>query len=403
MRRVRKRLVAALLIGAVSGLGAWFVAAPPRATQARAQPDVDIETTASRARMDALIRMARAPDDQHGTPAAAEAGASAAESDDAQKVRCGFDQEPVFSEPNPDTDTDGFTRELPREIRPAGVGFTGAQQRVDAALRSTGSAYDNAMADWLDVGNLRPPRARLDALVQDALASGEASVYGLAIAACANPFEQQSLQPTSCGRLRASEWARRDAGNGVPWLYALQEADAADDAWAQREALRQLEMASRFDVHLFAGMAAVARLKMPAEADLAGQSQLVGRAIIASGVPPFSALTQRCRNHRDDAAVIEQCEAISRVLFEHSDTLHGRAIGGVIHRLVTGDSSRIDQAHREQAELGQRVSEALGGEAASPCEGARRTLSHFVRADQVGERRAIEERLAARAASAASR
>jgi len=403
--RLRKGLVAALLIGGAAGLGAWFVAAPLRATPARAEPEGDMETTASRARLDALIRVARLPDNLRLTAAAAASGASAAGDDGAERARCGFDQAPEYG--GQVVDPDGTIREMPHEIKPAGVGYTGAQQRVDAALRSTGDAYDNAVADWLNVGGLRRGSARLDALVQDALASEDVRIYGLAIAACASPFDPQSREqtsaPASCGRLRASEWARRDAGNGLPWLYALKEADDAGDAAAQRDALRHLETSSRFDLHFFSGIAAVARLKMPVEADLAGQSDLVGRAMGMSFSAPFSAITQRCRNNAGDLAVIAQCEAISRLLFDHSDAPLTRAIGGSIHRLATGDASRLDQAHREMHELAER-SVAVNDDAdTTVCEGARRLFRHFVRADQIGEVPAIKERIAAHAASAASR
>ena len=112
------------------------------------------------------------------------------------KARCGEDQMPEYREPEPDADgvvhmeiaepdPDGVVRRIPGETKAAGVGYTGALRRIDAALRSTGDPFDQAVADALNIGGLQSQQAQLAAVVQDAQASHDARVDSLAFSACA--------------------------------------------------------------------------------------------------------------------------------------------------------------------------------------------------------------------------
>ena len=353
------------LLGAAS-LGGWFVVAPALAPRGAtgAEPAEDLDAPVTNALVASAPGRARPPGARKDAAAATASGVSTL-ADPLVDPRCGDDQVPVSEEPRPDpadgtvhvplpvADPDGVVRRQAGEIKPAGVGYTGAMARIDASLRASADPFDRAMADWLDLDLITPPAARLNALVNDALAVSDPRVYALAWTACHGTMmsrEAKDATPRSCASLTVGDWARRDPGNGVPWLNALAQAQAAGDVGAQQEALRQLTAADRFDVHAMAGAAAVARVKPSSDADLAAQLVATGQAIpVPFMVPPFHSLTVRCRDKAGgDVALAATCARIADTLFHHSDSLTGRAIGGLVHRLATGDSSWADQALAER-------------------------------------------------------
>jgi hypothetical protein len=391
----RRTVVLVLLLLCALSFGGWFVRGPVRPNRAHVEPPIDIETPAGRARLDAALALARMPDDPwtfaQSIPAAP-AASNAADS----KARCGEDQAPVFGGA-PDADADGVMRNAPAETRAAGVGYLGAMRRIDAALRASADPFDRSVADALNVGDVLTPTGRLDAMVQDAVTSSDPRIYALAFEACNGSGSAQRLGPApiegfaSCAQLDIQEWARRDPGNALPWLDALQRADKAGDQAAQREAMQQMASSSRFEAYFGAAPAVVARLQVASDADLYAQSNLAMQATTLYRSPPYQPLTARCRDRaggdQDRAA---GCEAIGEVLFDHSDTMLTRAIGGSIHRLATGDSSRLDLAHQEQRALGEHWTAATGF---SPCGAMRQMLKRFVRVGKIGELAAMKEDL----------
>ncbi len=378
-----------VLLACALSLGGWLVVGPALAThRAASASSVDIETPAGRARRDAAIALARMPDGSSPPSAATAAASPAGKGAEDDKARCGDDQVTVYKEPQPDPDDgmihlerptpdpDGMVRRLPGEIKPAGVGYTGAMRRIDAALRNSGDPFDRAMADWLDLDEISPPEVRLDALVRDAQAVNDPRVYGLAYANC-HPW--LAVGPN---------------GAASPWLWALQDADQRGDEAAQRETLRQMAASSRMDVHFHAGAAAVARLQL-ADADLAAQSTAMVQAL---GVepPPASPLTTRCRERAaGDADLASTCSHIAELLYDHSDSLLWHDIGGSLHKLLTGDASWLERAHREQRSMGTAQPDAADG---TPCGAQRSFLKHIVRMDAIGELKLVQE--TRRAASA---
>ena len=399
-----------LLLACALSLGGWFIVAPMIALHASATPKParELESAASGARSAATSARASAASVQGAGPIAASAASGA---DDL--ARCGADQVAVYKTPQPDPDdgmvhmslptpdADGIVRRMPGEIKPAGVGYTGAQRRLDAALRASGDPFDRSAADWLNVDGLRMPAAQLDALVQDAVDTDDARSYALAFETCngVSPlFLVNDARPasTACARLDVAEWARRDPGNGVPWVYALQRANRAADAAAQSEAMRHLAASARFDQHWGAGAAAVARLQASSDADLAAQVDLTMRASGTSGFAPFSELTLRCRDKAGgDADTAQLCEQIAGLLFDHSDTLLSRAMGGTVHKVATCDASWLDRAHREQAALRRSAPPQA---AAGPCGAERALLRDVVHRGAIGELAARREQAGASAA-----
>lgn len=401
-----------LLLAGALPWGGWLLVAGAPSTRAAAPPQPLTAGDAPDPRAARRVAAATQAPDRPGPPSSAPTRPAPATEDAASApARCGEDQLPVYKTPEPEADgmikpeepvpdADGVVRHRPGEIKPAGVGFTGAQRRIDAALRATGDPFDRSVADWLNVDGLRTPVLQLDALVQDALVGNDAPSYALAVEACSDPFvgfTSGQPRPTSpaCSRVSIDEWVRRDPGNGLPWLYALQAADAAGDRAAQDEAMRRMASAARFDLHWGAGPAAVARLRMASDADLAAQVDLAMRAMSMSPMPSWGAVVQRCRDGAGgDHELAQRCDAIGAAMFDHSDTLIARALGARIHQHATGDPSRVEQARRERAALGASPHDAPEP---APCASARALLQHLVRIATVGELAAARERSTASA------
>ncbi|MFL6625974.1 MAG: hypothetical protein ACJ8G1_05940 [Vitreoscilla sp.] len=389
---------------ACMALGGWVLVAPALPVKGAVVADpplANLELPGASSALPAAPASAAATIVAAASPAASSASGEAADAAGPQvrDPRCGDDQAPVYEMPRPGLDglvhveavkpdPDGVERHPPWEVKPGGPGYSGAMTRLDAALRASTDPFDRAMADWLDLPLITPPTMRQDALVHDALAVSDARVYGLAYASCNQflPFVLPGQAPAppqapACAQLSAEAWARLDPGNAEPWLYALDRADASGDAAAQRAALAHLAESTRLDIHFHAGAAAVARQPMR-DADLAAQSMSAEKAL-GLGLVPFHALTNRCRDFGGgDQAMAATCDRIAAVFHEHSDSYTGRAIGGSLHKLATGDATWLDRAHQEQHE---RAGFAVPQPDGRPCGAQRALLALFIRMNDMGE------------------
>lgn len=371
----RRRILLLFLLTCALPLAGWFAvdALLARRTSALPKPS-DLETPSVRARSGMVL--ARLPDQPLPKSGSTASSPSAASGTVAGRARCGEDQRPVYEEPQrdpedssihlefPTPDPDGVLRHLPGEIKPAGVGYTGAMRRLDAALRNSGNPFDLAVADWLDLGQVAPPASRTAALVQDALAVDDPRVYGLAYGNCHPWFRAAtngttSSPPDNCTRLSATRWAQLDPGNAAPWIWELNDADRRGDTLAERGAMQHIAEASRVEIRTYAGAAAVARVQV-ADADLAAQTLALIQGL-AMPLPPVSPLTKQCQDRApDDRELASICLRIDELLYEHSDSFLWRAIGGSIHKTMTGDASWLDRAHREQQLTIPMVSSLFG-------------------------------------------
>ena len=141
----RRRIVLLLLLAGALPLGAWFVVGPALATRKATvpEPPIDLDLLAKEARL--AVTGAPLPASSSRVSTASASAASGAMDD---KARCGEDQMPEYRQPEPNADgvvymeiaepdPDGVVRRIPGETKAAGVGYTGALRRIDAALRST--------------------------------------------------------------------------------------------------------------------------------------------------------------------------------------------------------------------------------------------------------------------------
>jgi hypothetical protein len=366
--------------------GWWVVRAPAIESHAatRAAPEIDLDPPALRAQREAALGLAAIPDDPWTFAESLAASAPAATADNASdRSRCGDDERPRFADAEV---LDGLV--VVDQTAAAGPHYLAARARMDAALRASADPLARAVADWLDVGQMRTPAGRIDALVQQATATRDARVYSLAYRTCL------AGRPTTaaCAALSARDWAEVDPGNGVPWLFAFEQARNANDMAAQQEALAKLATASRFDEYLFAQAAAVAAHAPEDDRDLAAVSDLSVEAIgrTFGVVTPGTSLLGPCRAQAGgDAERARQCQAIGDAMFAHTDSVFLRGVAGVLQFQTTGDDSKRDVARAERALAARNWSPATGF---SPCRQVRDVLKLMRRKGEIGEVEEARER-----------
>jgi hypothetical protein len=371
----RRALCAAAVIATAVAVWSWLrPSAPLAAGEADVMPPAAAIDPARRA---AAVALAREPNDDPWVYAQRVAASSPEDA----KPTCGMGEEPAFGEVRWDD-----AKPSAELTRPAGAADVSALRRIDQALRASADPFDRAVADVVAPALLAAPR--IGALVRAAIDSGDPRLYALADGACRTEAPPQA----ACQQLDARQWASIDPGNGVPWLYLFKQASAADDASGQEEALAHLAASARFEQRFFGMPAAVAQVLPDDDDAIAAKLALVMRAtaLASAATPPFGSLETACRDQAGgDANRVQQCQAISDVLFDHSDTLMGRAVGGSLFKLATGDSSRLDVAHAEQAVFNAHWSPATGF---SPCGEARDRLKSVLRSATLGELEAARER-----------
>ncbi|MCK9688814.1 hypothetical protein [Scleromatobacter humisilvae] len=374
-----RRTALAVGIAALLAAGWWWLHAPAIEHRAVATPpEIDIDPPAMRARREAALALATMPDDPWTFAESLAASAPAAP----VKEDCGIAGRPQF------TVADGPAR-TPVQTSGASSRYAAAQARVDAALRASADPLDRAVADLVNVGDMRDESGRNEAFVQQAAVSTDPRLYALAWRMC---YSRPSTAP-SCGAIGLDRWIQIDADNGVPWLTKLGEAQARGDAAAARTAMSRLASATRFDIYLQAAAGAVAGRAARDDPDLAAVNDLAFKATTVEAglpLPPFQPLMQACRDRAGGNVDLAQtCRTISDTLFAHSDNLLSQSIGGAVLLQATGDASRRDYIRTERAVARARWSPATGF---SECRAMRDSLNALVRTAKVGEVEAMRER-----------
>lgn len=373
----------AVAVGVVLlAVGAWWVVrAPAIGRQAvAAPPDIDIDPPGMRARREAAFALAAMPDDPWTF---AEALAASAPAPAKEKDSCGLEGRPVYAEA-------AASEAQPVQTAGASSGYIATQVRLEAALRASTDPLDRAVADLLNVGDLRSQSGAIEAVVQQAAVTTDARLYALGYRMC-----HANLPPApGCGAISLERWIQLDPGNGTPWLMTLSEAQARGDAEGVRAAMSGLASATRFDMYPQIAAGAVARRAARNDADLAAVNDLSFKATTVEavlGFPPFQPLILVCQDKAGgDAALAQTCRTISDTMFAHSDTLISLAISGALLLQTTGDASRRDFIRAERTVAAARWSPATGF---SECHEMRDWLNNLTRTAKVGEVEAMRERM----------
>jgi hypothetical protein len=375
----RNELFAWLAIAMLACAGWWALRAPAIEHRAVASPpEIDIDPPAMRARREAAIALAMTPDDPWTF---AESLAASAPSATPAKEDCGLADAPQFDRPI-------GGEEARVQIAAASPRFTGAQARVDAALRASADPLDRAVADLLNVGDMRSDAGRDEAVVQQAVSTTDPRVYALAFGIC-----RTARAPASCASISLQRWIELDPGNGMPWMWALSQAQDSGDIPGAVAAISRLASSTRFDVYEGRIVGAVVNHAPKDGPDLAASTELAVQAIgdaAALPLPSFQTLIGVCRNHAGGIeALVQQCRRISDVMFDHTDNLLVQSISGALLFQATGDASRRDAIRAERAIVAARWSPATGF---SKCRDMREDLKRLRRAAEIGEVEAMHER-----------
>ena len=358
----------------------WWVLRAPGIEHAAVvpPPEIDIDPPAMRARREAAIALAMMPDDPWSF---AESLAASEPAKVVEKEDCGIDGGPKFNRPagadEPLVQTGG-----------ASSRYVNAQARIDAALRASADPLDRAVADLVNVGNMRSDSGRDESVVQQATTTTDPRLYALGFGLC----NAARAPAPSCSAISLDRWVGLDPGNGIPWLWILGRAQQRGDAPGARSAMSHLAEATRFDVRYSSIAGAVASRAPKEEQDLAAVNELAFTAFGEAAVmpfPPFQPLIQACRGQAGgDEELARSCRSISDVMFEHSDNAMTELISGALLLQTTGDSSRREYIRTERAVASARWSPATGF---SECHDMRDSLKRLVRSAQVGEVEALRE------------
>jgi hypothetical protein len=359
--------------------GWWALRAPTIEHRAVAPPpEIDIDPPAMRARREAVLALATMPDDPWSF---AEALAASAPTAAAPRQDCGIEGRPTFAESD-------SSAQAPVQTGGASSRYAAAQARVDAALRSSADPLDRAVADWLNVGGMRSEAGRDEAVVQQAAATADARLYAFAYGLC---HGNRSAAP-SCRSISLERWIQIDSDNGIPWVAILEQAQSRGDAQGVGDAMSHLASARRFDTYAADASGVVARRAPKDDDDLAAVNDLSFKVVAQSAmqIPAFQPLVQACRDEAGrDAELLRRCQAISDVMFAHSDNLISQAMSGALLFQATGEASRRDFIRAERALAAAHWSPATGF---SECGEMRDSLRKLVRMAQVGEVEAMRER-----------
>ena len=366
-------------MASLAAAGWWVLRAPAIERVAVAPPpDIDIDPPAMRARREAALALATMPDDPWTF---AESLAASAPARVVEKEDCGIEGRARFSEPN-------VSGEAPVQLGGASTSYATAQARIDAALRSSSDPLDRAVADLINLGDMRTEAGRDEAVAQQAVATTDARVYALGYGLC----NGLRVPAASCSAISLDRWIEIDPGNGIPWMTMLGQAQARGDVPGIRSAMSHLASATRFDVYAQVAAGAVAERAPKDDQNLAAVNDLATQVVTQTEgrtLPRFQPLIQVCKGQAGgDAELAQACRSISDVMFEHSDNLLSQSMSGALLFQTTGDASRREYIRTERAVAAARWSPATGF---SECHDMRDSLKKVLRMAQVGEVEALRE------------
>jgi hypothetical protein len=359
--------------------GWWVLRAPGIEHQAVVPPpDIDIDPPGMRARREAALALALMPDDPWTL---AQSLAASAPAEGVEKEDCGIEGGPRFS---------GGLGSDDALVQTGGASprYLNAQARFDAALRASADPLDRAVADLVNAGDMRSDSGRDEAVVQQAEMTTDPRLYALGFGLC----HAARAPAPSCSSISLDHWVELDAGNGIPWLWMLGQAQERGDAVGVRAAISHLAQATRFDVR-YASVAGAVASRVPKDVqDLAAVNELAFRAFSQTSVlpfPPFLPLVQACRGQGGgDEELARACRTISDVMFDRSDSAMTELVSGALLLETTGDPSRREFIRAERAVAAARWSPATGF---SECHDMRDSLKKLLRSAQVGEVEAMRE------------
>ena len=271
-------------------------------------------------------------------------------------------------------------------------------------LRATGGDFGRTAATWFALRGLDAPApgepafdAARDAVAQAATTSNDPKVYALAFGLC--QLRETSATPITgaCQLIDARQWARLDPQNASPWMYILSDAAQRKDRATQDEALFRIASAQRSETYSMAlpGVIANADGAEPATT-VAAMAMATDAMSVATSLsfPGYQALVAACRgNELKDANRRQNCEAVTTLMTERSDSIMERLIGTRMSIALGAPEARLDEvrgayyAFATNYNLGVLTSEG----AALDCDSMHRNLRRLTQLATVGEAQTARE------------
>ena len=178
----------------------------------------------------------------------------------------------------------------------------------------------------------------LDALAGSAAQTSDATVYAVALEACA---EQGSGQPAACGALSAERWASLEPANAAPWLLLAHRARAAADDDALAAAVYQVSQADRIDWHEHDVVLAAAR-SIPGDASALARTldvHAIAQARGAWAARTDDGLAAWCAS--DDPNRMQSCAGVARLLVQAGDGVRDLRLGTRIGQGLGWPAARV--------------------------------------------------------------
>lgn len=269
---------------------------------------------------------------------------------------------------------------------------TEARARIVATLRADTSELSQATALWLAMlGDGADTAQAREALAQRAVSSTDPRAYALAFNIC----RSNQRNDGACQMLSASQWARLDPGNAIPWLTLLSEAKNRKDRAAEDEALHRIATAQRSELGFFAVPGLVVNAASADDASVlaawAMATEMFGYES-AWSLPSYQHVAVACKGTElRDANRRQTCAAIADVLTERSDTFIDRTIGAAIGKQLGWPAERNDQIRGELNAYTESLSPPSAGRQSLACADMRRDLEGLRRNAALGETGALRE------------
>jgi hypothetical protein len=194
---------------------------------------------------------------------------------------------------------------------------------------------------------------------------------------------------TACRADAKARWLRADPDNGLARAEGLGPTSSPESQAKARTALSQ---AKHFQMR-HGALAATVLASMPVEVPLYIQHMLLIEAVIVEGaylMPPLALLVDLCRTPTDAAARAE-CDAIGRLMVEHSDTLLIHRVGLTVGELSgwPKDEVAARRAETDSRYLGPEMNWLL---TPNSCDAVKATKSWILELAEKGELAVLRER-----------
>jgi hypothetical protein len=232
-----------------------------------------------------------------------------------------------------------------------------AQPRQDgidavAAALAKGDALEQAAAALLrgTQGTTAVP-VQAEAVVRIAeLARGsdDLDLWLLALRACAQPGQRP---PRACTGFDLLGWARRDPGNGAPWLAMATEARIAGQMQAYDDAMYRMSQADFIDFRTSAPARVLGGLDIAPAHELGALAASISLAGFgtAAGLPPYQTVVHYC----SVPALVDvnrrlRCDELAALLAERGNSMLDLEIGRSVGAQLRWPASRLQALSEER-------------------------------------------------------